>query len=167
MENVQVLLDGLIPNHTYEIKIFVTGGIVQGTPSNLATFTTNSTALALVKTEPDEEYTADPQTNEPLSITCTVKSVSKASVLWKVNGEKLFFKKVINQFKTPPINKTKFSGIKVSVDSSFYTVVTSVHEDFIESTIRAKSRTRSAKFTCLATNDAGDSSKEVNVRINI
>ncbi|EFO87272.1 hypothetical protein CRE_25792 [Caenorhabditis remanei] len=137
----QVLLDGLTPNQTYEIKMFVSGGIIQGTPSNSASFTTNSTALALIKTDPDEEYTADPQTNEPLSITCTVKSVSKASVLWKVNG------------------------IKVSVDSSFYTVVTSVHEDFIESTIRAKSRTRSAKFTCIASNDAGDSAKDVNVVI--
>ncbi|EGT39321.1 hypothetical protein CAEBREN_29003 [Caenorhabditis brenneri] len=137
----KVLLDGLTPNQTYEIKMFVTGESIQGSPSNSAMFTTNSTALALVKTDPDEEYTADPQTNEPLSITCTVKSVSKASVLWKVNG------------------------IKVSVDSSFYTVVTSVHEDFIESTIRAKSRTRSAKFTCIATNDAGDSAKDVNVII--
>ncbi|EGT60130.1 hypothetical protein CAEBREN_30264, partial [Caenorhabditis brenneri] len=137
----KVLLDGLTPNQTYEIKMFVTGESIQGSPSNSAMFTTNSTALAMVKTDPDEEYTADPQTNEPLSITCTVKSVSKASVLWKVNG------------------------IKVSVDSSFYTVVTSVHEDFIESTIRAKSRTRSAKFTCIATNDAGDSAKDVKVII--
>ncbi|CAI2350624.1 unnamed protein product [Caenorhabditis sp. 36 PRJEB53466] len=137
----KVLLDGLVPNHTYAVKMFVTGGPIQGALSNSATFTTNSTALALVKTDPNEEYTADPQTNEPLSIKCTVKSVSQATVLWKVNG------------------------VKVSVDSSFYTVVTSVHEDFIESTIRAKSRTRSAKFTCIATNDAGDSSKDVNVVI--
>ncbi|CAP38450.1 Protein CBG21718 [Caenorhabditis briggsae] len=137
----KVLLDGLTPNQTYEIKMFVTGDAVQGIPSNSASFTTNTTALALVKTEPEEEYSADPQTNEPLSIMCTVKSVSKATVLWKVNG------------------------IKVSVDSSFYTVVTSVHEDFIESTIRAKSRTRSAKFTCIASNDAGDSAKDVNVII--
>ncbi|PIC32941.1 hypothetical protein B9Z55_013097 [Caenorhabditis nigoni] len=137
----KVLLDGLTPNQTYEIKMFVTGDVVQGIPSNSASFTTNTTALALVKTEPEEEYSADPQTNEPLSIMCTVKSVSKATVLWKVNG------------------------IKVSVDSSFYTVVTSVHEDFIESTIRAKSRTRSAKFTCIASNDAGDSAKDVNVII--
>ncbi|UMM27334.1 hypothetical protein L5515_010669 [Caenorhabditis briggsae] len=137
----KVLLDGLTPNQTYEIKMFVTGDAVQGIPSNSASFTTNTTALALVKTEPEEEYSADPQTNEPLSIMCTVKSVSKATVLWKVNG------------------------IKVSVDSSFYTVVTSVHEDFIESKIRAKSRTRSAKFTCIASNDAGDSAKDVNVII--
>uniref|UniRef100_A0A8R1DW81 Uncharacterized protein n=1 Tax=Caenorhabditis japonica TaxID=281687 RepID=A0A8R1DW81_CAEJA len=137
----RVLLDGLDANQSYEVKMFVTGGPLQGAPSNSATFTTNSTALAAVRTDPNEEYTADPQTNEPLSIKCTVKSASKASVLWKVNG------------------------IKVSVDSSFYTVVTSVHEDFIESTIRAKSRTRSAKFTCIATNEAGDSAKDVDVVI--
>lgn len=82
----KVLLDGLIPNRTYAVKMFVTGGAIQGALSNSATFTTNSTALASVKTDPNEEYTADPQTNEPLSIKCTVKSATQASVLWKVNG---------------------------------------------------------------------------------
>ncbi|CAB3409282.1 unnamed protein product [Caenorhabditis bovis] len=137
----KVLLDGLEPNRTYDVKMRVTGGAIPGDESNVVRFSTNSTALALIRINQDYEWTMDPQTSEPLLVKCTVKSATPATVYWKVNG------------------------VRVSVDSSFYTVTTTVHEDFIESTIRAKSRTRSASFSCVAANSAGDSTEDVAVTI--
>ncbi|CAD6197901.1 unnamed protein product [Caenorhabditis auriculariae] len=138
----KVLLDGLESNKTYEVRMFVSGHIVPGSTSNSATFGTNTIELATVTLMPSENrWTMDPETSESLEILCDVRSSTPAQVYWKVNGE------------------------RVSVDHSFYTITTTVHDEHVESTIRSKSRTRSAFFSCVATNSAGDAQKELEVVI--
>ncbi|VDM78115.1 unnamed protein product [Strongylus vulgaris] len=139
----EVLLSGLLPNRTYETRLFVNGNIVHGICSRTVLFSTNQTAqLPEVSLIPQEEIVLDPDVSQPLEVKCSVISSPPSNIRWLVDGNPL------------------------PVDHSFYTVTNTAEDDNkITSTIHIKSRTRNDDLTCIAANPAGQVSKTIAVRI--
>ncbi|KAK5964258.1 Fibronectin type III domain protein [Trichostrongylus colubriformis] len=140
-----VLLNNLLPNRTYEARMFVNGHVVHGHRSRTVTFTTNNTAqLPEVKLDPENEIQLDPDVLVPLEVRCDVVATPPTKIFWLVNGQ------------------------RIQHDHAFYTVTTTTVDDDeqkLSSLMRMKSRTRSDNLTCVAVNPAGQVARSVIIHI--
>ncbi|CAI5448326.1 unnamed protein product [Caenorhabditis angaria] len=134
------MLEDLEPNMQYKVKMRLMSGI--GTESNSVLFITSTAALATIKMEPSQEISLDPNDKEKLIIKCTVTSTQPCTVFWKVNSEPVPKDTSVYNIKTQEEDKGKYF-----------------------STIETKTRSRSALYTCVAKNDAGETSQNVTVTI--
>ncbi|RCN39400.1 fibronectin type III domain protein [Ancylostoma caninum] len=139
----EVLLTGLLPNRTYEARLFANGNVVHGHRSRTVPFHTNNTAqLPEISLDPEEEIVLDPDVTLPLEVNCHVVSSPPSNIHWLVDGQ------------------------PIQAEHSFYTVTNSpVDDKKTTSSIHIKSRTRNDNLTCVAANPAGQVSSSVAVRI--
>lgn len=142
-ESSQLLLSTLLPNRTYEARLFVNGHVVNGLRSRAVTFTTNNTAqLPEMSLDPEEEIVLDPDVSLSLEVRCEAVSTPPPKMFWLVDGQ------------------------KIQPDHAFYNVVTTpLDDERTLSVIRMKSRTRSDNLTCAAVTPAGQVTRSVFVRI--
>ncbi|KIH62271.1 fibronectin type III domain protein, partial [Ancylostoma duodenale] len=139
----EVLLTGLLPNRTYEARLFANGNVVHGHRSRTVPFHTNNTAqLPEISLDPEEEIVLDPDVSLPLEVNCHVVSSPPSNIHWLVDGQ------------------------PIQAEHSFYAVTNSpVDDKKTTSSIHIKSRTRNDNLTCVAVNPAGRVSSSVAVRI--
>ncbi|VDP41674.1 unnamed protein product [Heligmosomoides polygyrus] len=87
-ESSQLLLSTLLPNRTYEARLFVNGHVVNGLRSRAVTFTTNNTAqLPEMSLDPEEEIVLDPDVSLSLEVRCEAVSTPPPKMFWLVDGK--------------------------------------------------------------------------------
>lgn len=86
-ESSQLLLSTLLPNRTYEARLFVNGHVVNGLRSRAVTFTTNNTAqLPEMSLDPEEEIVLDPDVSLSLEVRCEAVSTPPPKMFWLVDA---------------------------------------------------------------------------------